>query len=93
LSRANLETALQISKRIAGFKKLGAILVENGFVTPKDLFAGLKLQVKEIIYSIFILDEGAYHFDKDLPPDIIPLQINMQKLIQEIIERMRKQRE
>lgn len=92
LTRANLETALQISKRTAGFKKLGAILVENGFVSPKDLFAGLKLQVKEIIYSIFILEEGAYQFDKNLPPDIIPLQINMQELIQEIIERMRKQR-
>jgi hypothetical protein len=89
LSKENLEAALQISKRTAGFKKLGAILVENGFVTPKDLFAGLKLQVKEIIYSIFILDEGSYRFDKNLPPDIIPLQINMQELIQEIIQRMR----
>lgn len=91
LTRQNLETALQISKRAAGFKKLGAILVENGFVTPKDLFAGLKLQVKEIIYGIFVLEEGAYRFEPNLPPDIIPLQINIQELIQELIQRMSAQ--
>lgn len=91
LSRENLERALAISKRIAGFKKLGAILVENGYVKPPDLFAGLKIQVKEIISSIFLLEEGTYRFDPKLPSDIIPLHINMQELIQEIIEWIKKQ--
>ncbi len=91
LTRENLEQALVISKRTAGFKKLGAILVENGFVKPPDLFSGLKLQVKEIISSIFLLEEGTYRFDPKLPPDIIPLHINIQELIQEIIQWIRQQ--
>ncbi len=91
LSRENLEKALVISKRTAGFKKLGAILVENGYVKPQDLFAGLKFQVKEIISSIFLLQEGTYSFDPKLPPDIIPLHINMQELIQEIIQWIKNQ--
>ena len=92
LSQEDLEAALLISKKTAGFKKLGAILVENGYLAPKELFDGLKLQVKEIIYSVFVLETGTYRFDPKLPPDIIPLQINMQELIQELIRRMKKQR-
>lgn len=91
LSKENLEQALIISKRTAGFKKLGAILVENGFVKPADLFAGLKIQVRSIISSLFLLEEGVYRFDPKLPPDIIPLQINMQELLQEIIQWIKNQ--
>ena len=40
LSRENLDNALQLYKKSVGLKKLGAILVEHGFVTPKDLFSG-----------------------------------------------------
>ncbi len=90
LTRENLNAALQIGKT-AGFKKLGAILVEKQFVTPQDLFGALKLQVKEIIYSVFILEDGTYRFEPVLPPDIIPLQINMQELIREIIDRIKSQ--
>ena len=91
LTREDLEAALQISKRLAGFKKFGAILVENKFVSPADLFSGLKLQVKEIITSLLLLDEGTYQFDPKLPPDIIPLQINLQEIVQELIQRMQKE--
>ena len=91
LSRQNLEEAVQISKRLAGFKKFGAILVENKFVSPADLFGGLKLQVKEIITSLLLLEEGTYHFEPNLPPDIIPLQVNLQEIVQELIQRMQKE--
>src|SRR5512139_733633 len=36
-------------------KRQGAILVELGYITPKDLFWGVNYQVKEIIYSLFQL--------------------------------------
>ena len=39
-------------------KRQGAILVELGYLTPKDLFWGVKFQVKEIIHSMFLMDEG-----------------------------------
>ena len=91
LTRERLETALALLKKTAGFKKLGALLVEKGFVTPKDLFTGLKTQVKEIIYSLFLLENATYHIEETLPTDIIQLQINMQELITEIIQRIRQE--
>lgn len=83
LDRANLDEALAISRRTAGFKKLGAILVEQGFVTPKDLFAGLKQQVKDILFSALGAGDGTYRFETSVPADVIPLQINIQDLVQE----------
>jgi hypothetical protein len=73
-----------------GIKKLGAILVENGFISPKDLFNGLKAQVKGIIYNIFLWDDADYRFEGRLPADIIKLQIHLQDLIMEIIHRMKR---
>ncbi len=90
LDREHLETALVAYKKNAGIKKIGAILVELGFVSPKDLFAGLKIQVKDIIYSLFLWDDAEYRFDGGLPPGSITLQINLQELITEIIERIKQ---
>ncbi len=90
LSRERLDAALVVYKKNAGIKKIGAILVEHGFVSPKDLFAGLKIQVKDIIYSLFLWDDAEYRFDGNLPPDIIRLQINLEELITEIIERIKQ---
>lgn len=91
LSNEKLDAALKLYQRNAGLKKIGAVLVESGFVSPKDLFAGLKTQVKCIIYSLFQWDDAEYHFEQHLPVDIIELQINLQELIKEIIERMKKE--
>lgn len=91
LSDERLEAALVLFKKQGGLKKLGAILVENGFVSPKNLFAGFKTQVKEIIYSLFLWDDAEYFFEEKLPADVIQLQINLQELITEIIDRIKKE--
>jgi Domain of unknown function (DUF4388) len=65
-------------------------MVENGFVTPKDLFNGLKHQVKSILLSLILLTEGTFRFAEALPPDVIPLQINMEELLREVIQQMKK---
>jgi len=91
LTRENLEYATQLFKKNAGLKKLGAILVENGFITSKDLFGGLKAQVKEIIFSLFLLNEADYQFEERFPSDIIELQFNFQELIAEIIQRIKRE--
>jgi hypothetical protein len=90
VTRDQLERALKLHQNSAGLKKIGAIFVENGFVSPKDLFNGLKIQVRAIIHSLFILTEGKYNFEERLPPDIIPLQINMEELLKEVIEQMKR---
>ncbi len=91
LTLENLADALALFKKQGGLKKIGAILVENKFVSPKDLYAGFKTQVKEIIYSIFLWDDAEYRFEEKLPGDVIQLQINLQELIAEIIERIKKE--
>ncbi len=89
LTQENMDYALKLYNKSGGLKKMGAVLVENGLVTPKELFGGLKIQVKDIIYSLFLWQDGEYKFDERLPADIIQLQINFQELISEIIQRIK----
>ncbi|MBI5632311.1 MAG: DnaJ domain-containing protein [Nitrospirae bacterium] len=64
-------------------KRQGAILVELGYLTPKDLFWGVKYQVKEIIHSMFIIEEGDYEFlEGELPTlEVITLRMSIGNLI------------
>jgi hypothetical protein len=90
ISRSQLERALSLHQKSAGLKKIGAIFVESGFVTPKDLFNGLKLQVRAIIRHLVLMTEGPYQFDESMPAEVIPLQINMEELLREIVEQMKQ---
>lgn len=71
-------------------KRLGAILVELGHITPKDLFWGVKYQVKEIIHSMFQIEQGEYDFaEGDIPTqEVITLKMSMGNLIYEGIKRI-----
>jgi len=91
LSREHLDAASKLYQKNAGFKKIGAILFENGFVSPRDLFAGLKSQVKDILTSLFLWDDAEYRFEERLPPDVIQLQFDLPELITEIIARIKHQ--
>lgn len=64
-------------------KRQGAILVELGYLTPKDLFWGVKYQVNEIIHSMFLIEEGDYEFrEGDLPTqEVITLRMSVGNLI------------
>ena len=91
LRRENLSRALALYQTGGKLKKIGAILVENKFVSPKDLFAGLKMQVKEIIYSLFLWEDAEYRFEERLAADVIELHLDLQELISEIIERIKQE--
>ena len=64
-------------------KRQGAIFVELGYLTPKELFWGLKYQVNEIIQSMFLLEDAAYEFrEGDIPSqEVIALKMSMGNLI------------
>lgn len=64
-------------------KKQGAILVELGYLTPKEIFWGLKYQVNEIIKSMFVLEDAAYEFREGAIPahEVISLKMSMGNLI------------
>jgi curved DNA-binding protein CbpA len=64
-------------------KRQGAILVELGYLTPKEIFWGLKYQVNEIIQSMFLLEDAGYEFKEgDIPAqEVISLKMSMGNLI------------
>lgn len=71
-------------------KRQGAILVELGYLIPKDLFWGVKYQVKEIIYSLFQLEEGDFELaEGDVPTqEVITLKMSMGNLIYEGVKKI-----
>ncbi|MDQ7786205.1 MAG: DUF4388 domain-containing protein [Thermodesulfovibrionales bacterium] len=71
-------------------KRLGAILVELGYINPKDLFWGVKYQVKEIICSLFQLEEAEYNFIEGTIPtnEVITLKMSMGNLIYEGVKKI-----
>lgn len=71
-------------------KRLGAILVELGYLTPKDLFWGIKYQVKEIIHSMFLIEDAEYEFREGQIPDqeVITLKMSMGTLIYEGVKKI-----
>jgi len=94
LIKAGKITVEQYDKSVEILKKTrkrqGAILVELGYITPKDLFWGVKYQVKEIIYSLFQAEDGGYEFiEGPVPKDeVIILKMSMGNLICEGIKRI-----
>ncbi len=71
-------------------KRQGAILVELGHLTPKDLFWGVKYQVREIVYSLFPLDIAEYKFlEGEIPTnEVITLKMSTGNLIYEGVRRV-----
>ena len=87
LSPQQYEKSVEVLK--ATGKRQGAILVELGFLTPKGLFEGLKYQILEILYSLFLWTEGRYRFATgELPRQVITLEIELVTLLTETIKRI-----
>ncbi|HEY5649088.1 MAG TPA: DUF4388 domain-containing protein [Nitrospiria bacterium] len=90
LTQEQVEQALAAENKTQ--KKFGALVVEMRFLEPQDLFEGLKLQVREIVFSIFKWEEGSFRFEPGkLPKEIVPLSIDPAELVSEIIERLQKE--
>jgi len=71
-------------------KRQGAILVELGYLTPKDLFWGVKYQVREIVYSLFPLEDAEYEFlEGEIPAnEVITLKMSMANLIYDGVKKI-----
>jgi len=71
-------------------KRQGDILIELGYLTIQDVIWGVKYQVKDIIYSLFQLEDAAYHFwEREIPSDgLIALKMSMGNLIYEGVKRI-----
>jgi hypothetical protein len=65
-------------------ERFGKVLVERGFVTPRELWAGLQKQVEEIVRSLFSYAAGWLCFwDGEVQPDnVVRLSLPTQRLVQ-----------
>ncbi len=50
------------AKEISPSRKLGKILVDKGFITARDLFLGVRVQIEEIVLSLFQFESGYFEF-------------------------------
>jgi hypothetical protein len=50
-------------------KRQGRALVEMGALSPKDLWDGVQLQIREVVYSLFEWEEGDFLFEESALPD------------------------
>jgi len=94
LLKANKITLEQYDESVgilrASKKRQGAILVELGYISPKELFWGVKYQVREIVYSMFEMEEADYEFrEEEIPAqEVITLKMSMGNLIYEGVKRI-----
>jgi hypothetical protein len=71
-------------------KRQGEILVELGYLTPQEIIWGVKYQIRDIIYSLFELEEAEYEFNEEeiSSSEIITLKMSMANLIYEGVKRI-----
>ena len=81
---------IEASKLIQMEKKFGAVLVEQGILTPDELFVAIHRHVEAIVYSLFNWTRGEYEFVmKDLAAEgPIALDLDSENLITEGIRRL-----
>ena len=94
LLREDLITLDQLQRAAGRFgtgKRLGTILVEIAAITPQDLVNGVIAQVKDIIMSLFPLEEGEYHFEEGALPteELITVKMKMEELLLQGIRQVR----
>jgi len=63
--RITLRQLTNAARGLEPGKRLGAVLVEQGALTPKDLVRGVVEHTQEIIYSLFQWTEGRYRLQED----------------------------
>jgi len=71
-------------------KRMGGVMVELGYLKPKDLFWGVKYQVQEIVASLFEWTDGEYEFRPgELPEaEVITLHMSTANLILQGVKRI-----
>lgn len=68
---------------------VGKVLVEHGFLKPKELIWAFKHQAEEIILSLFRWEDGVISFvEGSLPEEAIPLKLSAANLIFQGIKRV-----
>jgi hypothetical protein len=88
--RLSLRQLIEAGRAIAPGRRLGAILVEQGILTPKELVRAVVEHTQEVIYSLFAWTEGRYRFEEHpgAIAEAITLRISTPDIIFEGIRRI-----
>jgi hypothetical protein len=77
-------------RRLQPGMRHGKLLIQMGYLSPKDLWWGVKAQVVEVLYGLFVWKSGTFHFYESLVDfqEKITLSLSTTSLIMEGIRRM-----
>jgi len=87
LTEAKLE---EILNDASGGVRLGARLIQKGYIKARELYDAVRAQVQEIIYSIFPMTEGVFAFYEGdfLDEDLSQFTLNTQNILMEGYRRL-----
>jgi hypothetical protein len=85
----SLEQLREAEQRHAPSERFGKALVERGFLTPRELWNGVKYQVEEIVRSLFAMPGGTICFweGEHQPDNVVRLSLETRRLVAEGIQR------
>lgn len=80
-----LARALELQKADAGRRRLGQVLVDEGYITDKVLEAFVQEQIQDTIFDLFRWDEGDFDFEPltSTPPEDIGLSVSIENIVME----------
>lgn len=86
LLRRGILRAQHLEKALSSLgkpKRLGAILVDMGYLKPADLIFGVIQQVKEIVFGLFLWFDGEYRFERGALPskEVVTLKLSTPEVI------------
>ncbi len=87
--RITSEQHAEAERRFTRDGRFGKVLVELGVLTPRDLWDAVKLQVEEVVRSLFAYAAGEVHFwEGEIEPDnVVRLSLPTKRLISEGLRR------
>jgi hypothetical protein len=85
----NLDQLREAERCFAPPARFGKVLVERGFLTPRELWNGVKYQVEEIVRSLLLYRAGrVVFFEGDVQPDnVVRLALPTRRLVAEGVQR------
>jgi len=90
LGKVDREDLQNTRQRVQGDSNLGQALVQQGRITAKDLWHGVRFQIETIVYNLLACQEGDFAFQnwKPVKEKTVRLSLNTQNLIMEGIRRL-----
>jgi hypothetical protein len=86
----NLQQYLSALENLVSSRRIGAVLVELGYLKTDELLRAIEQQVSQIVHTVVSHRAGSYTIDftSDFPADVIELQLNTERLVMDSVRRI-----